>query len=107
GRGLADYREGQFANAVERLRNSLSPGSEVTYLDSMAFLFLAMARQQLGQVEEAQQSLKKARLMMEQKFPKPDRGQLLGHDWADWLRFQIVRREAEILVKAPASVSQK
>ena len=66
-----------------------------------------MAQKRLGQVDEAQQSLLKARVLMEEKGPKLDRGPLLGTDWADWLRFQIVRREAEALVKAPVAVLQK
>jgi serine/threonine-protein kinase len=106
-KGIADYREGQFPSALERLGKSLSPGSEVIYLDSMAYLFLAMAHQRLGQGEEAQQALYKARFLMNEHFPKLERGQFLGPDWADWLRFQIVRREAEALIKTPAAVSQK
>jgi tetratricopeptide (TPR) repeat protein len=105
-RGMADYREGEFAKAVDRLRLSLSPGKEVTYLDSTAYLFLAMAQQKLGQVEEAQESMSKARVLADEKFPKVDRGQLLDANWPDWLRFQIIRREAEELVKVRAQLSQ-
>jgi hypothetical protein len=98
-KGMADYREGQYARAVEELGKSLSPGSEVLFRDSMAYLFLGMAYHRLGESDEAAQSLYKARFLMDERFPKLDRGQLLGQEWADWLRFQIVRREAESLVK--------
>jgi hypothetical protein len=104
---MADYRQGEFAKAVDRLRLSVSPGAEVAYLDGTAYLFLAMAQQRLGRVEDARESMTKARAVADEKFPKVDRGQLLGADWADWLRFQIARREAEKLVKPPAAVSQK
>ena len=103
---MADYREGEFAKAVDGLRQILSPGREVAYLDSMAYLFLAMSQQRLGRVEEARESMSKARVVAEEKFPKVDRGQLLDANWPDWLRFQIQRREAEALVKAPAQLSQ-
>jgi Flp pilus assembly protein TadD len=100
-RGIAHYREGEVAKAVDRLRLSLSPGVEVTYRDSTAYLFLAMAQQKLGRAEDARESMAKARVVVDERFPKVDRGQLLGADWSDWLRFQIVRREAEELVKPP------
>ena len=46
---------------------------------------------------ETRESMAKVRVVMEQKFPKTDnRG--LGGDWADWLRFQIIRRETEALL---------
>jgi WD40 repeat protein len=106
-RGMADYRQGEFARAVDRLRLSLSPGTEVAYRDSTAYLLLAMAQQRLGRVKDARESMARARVVAEERFPKVDRGQLLGADWSDWLRFQIVRREAEELVKPPAGVSQK
>jgi serine/threonine-protein kinase len=106
-KGMADYRGGQFARAAAELQKSLSPGSEKPYLDGTAYLFLAMAHHQLGHAEEAQQSMRKARFLMDERFPKFGRGQLLGQDWDDWLRFQINRREAEALVKSSPAVSQK
>src|SRR5262249_245947 len=65
--GMADYREGKYARAVERLDNSLTSGAEVLYLDSLAYLFLAMAHYQLGEKEEAAQSMYKARFLMEDR----------------------------------------
>ena len=106
-KGMAEYRGGQYPSAVTWLQKSLSPGSEVPYLDGTAYLFLAMAHQQLGHGEEAQQSMRKARFLMDERFPKFGQGQLLGPDWDNWLRFQIHRREAEALVKASPAVSQK
>ena len=48
--------------------------------DSTAYLFLAMAQQRQGRVEDARESLSKARLVADQKFPKVDQGQLIGID---------------------------
>src|SRR5439155_25390538 len=79
-RGMADYRAGEFAKAVDHLRLSLSPGAEVAYLDTPAYLFLAMAQQRQARVEDARESLSKARLVADQRFPKVDQGQLLGGD---------------------------
>jgi serine/threonine-protein kinase len=100
-KGMADYRAGQLASAIGWLEKSLTPGKENTYLDSTAYLFLAMAHHGLRHGEEAQQALNKARYLMNERFPKADRGQTLGAAWADWLRFQLVRREAEALLKTP------
>jgi tetratricopeptide (TPR) repeat protein len=106
-KGIADYREGQYAKAVERLEKSLTPGTEVMFRDSMAYLFLAMAHYRLGESDEAAQSLYKARFLMDDRFPKLERGELLGPEWADWLRFMIVRREVEALVKVTAFGTSK
>jgi WD40 repeat protein/serine/threonine protein kinase/tetratricopeptide (TPR) repeat protein len=106
-KGMADYRAGQFASAIGWLEKSLTPGAENIYLDGTAYLFLAMAHHGLRHGEEAQQALNKARYLMNERFPKADRGQTLGAAWAEWLRFHIVRREAEALVKTTAVESPK
>src|SRR5262249_50106459 len=48
-RGMADYRAGRFAGAVDPLRKSLSPRGQEVYLDGMAYLFLALAHHRMGQ----------------------------------------------------------
>jgi tetratricopeptide (TPR) repeat protein len=99
-RGMADYRDGRFASAITWLDKSLSADSDwrPLSLDATAHLFLAMAHQQLGRPAEARQALDKATKMMAQKLPDDP-----GMDWDDWLRFQIVRREAEALVKGKSA----
>src|SRR5262249_45731402 len=98
-KGMAEYRVGRFTTAVDWLGKSLSPGSEVTYLDATADLLLSMAHHRLQQPCQARDAMAKAHVVMEQKFPKTNSG--LGADWSDWLRFQIIRREAEALVGLP------
>jgi hypothetical protein len=92
---------------LRSLRLSVTPGAEVAYLDGTAYLYMAMAQEKQGRVEDARESMSKSRVLADQMFPKVDRGHLLGADWADWLRYQIARREADELVKAPAAVSQE
>ena len=58
-----------------------------------------MAHHQLGQREEAEKALKKARAMMEQRqIPKEDSGDY-GSNWHDWVICQLLRREAETLIR--------
>ena len=92
--GLADYRAGRFAAAVARLRKSLSPAAPTMYLDATADVVLALAQQRLGQADEAKQALADAR-ELEQRFPKVGS---LGASWHDWLRYHLLRREAEALL---------
>jgi serine/threonine-protein kinase len=96
-RGMADYRMGELQMAIDRLQKSLTPGQETLYLDSTASLFIAMAQHKLGKPDEARETLFKTFTLADQKIPKLGAGGL-GEDWADWLRFQIVRREAEALI---------
>jgi tetratricopeptide (TPR) repeat protein len=96
-RGMAHYRAGEYGAAVDRLHDALTPGEEANYLDALAHLFLAMAHHRLGKAGEARESLERARTIMEEA-PAPEK-EGLGAGWADWLRYQIVRREAEALLK--------
>jgi tetratricopeptide (TPR) repeat protein len=104
--GMAKYRDGQFAGAVDALGKCLPPALEAEPLcDSFAYLFLAMAQQRLGRADEARAALQKAR-ELEQKFPKIDSGDL-GFDWGTRLMIQVVRREAEALIEGPPRPDQK
>jgi tetratricopeptide (TPR) repeat protein len=97
-RGLAGYRAGQFAEAIDWLNRSLTPGAEVVYLDGISHVVLAMAQHRLGRPNEARQALAEARRLVEAKAPGVARGDY-GLAWADWLRYEILRREAEAMVQ--------
>ena len=104
-RGMADYRAGQFANAIDCLNKVLSMNRDTPYrtdrsLPATAYLFLAMAHHHLGRVHEARHALNQATELMEQ--PCPFAAGCRFFHYPDWLRFQLVRPEAERLVKGKA-----
>ncbi|MBC8872543.1 MAG: protein kinase [Planctomycetes bacterium] len=109
-KGMAEYRDGQFASAIQWLGKSydLCAKSGNTYPETLDCLFLAMAHYQLDQVDEARDWLGKARQIMDTRFPTIESGDL-GDNWHDRLSCQVVRREAESLLKtnnAPAAKSE-
>jgi hypothetical protein len=55
----------------------------------------------MGQNELAHHCLEQAIRGMDTDLPKPRQGVLDAH-WGDWIRCQIVRREAEALLKKNA-----
>src|SRR5262249_40592904 len=95
-RGLADYRAGQFARALPWLQKSV--GARDPYCDPTANLVLALAHHRLEQAGEARLALDKADGIIKARFPKIEK-EGPGADWDDWLRFQILRREAGALIE--------
>jgi WD40 repeat protein/Tfp pilus assembly protein PilF len=96
--GLGRFRGGDFQGALEELRKCLSPETESLYLDGAAHNVLAMAHHRLQQAEKAKESLAKARALKD-RMPDVDEPGFV-QNWADWLRFQILFREASALVDA-------
>jgi WD40 repeat protein len=96
-RGMSDYRAGDLTGAIKWLDKSLSPGAEVVWRDGLAHLFLAMAHHRLNEHDEARRAMDKARAM-QQRISPLDSDQIVN--WPDCLRFHIVRREAEALLKS-------
>ena len=97
-KALADYRGGDFESAVASAQRSRQHAAQVAiYPRATALVVQAMAEHQLGRLAEARQSLRAAHDLMERQMPTPESGTLELH-WHDWLRFQILRREAEALI---------
>jgi tetratricopeptide (TPR) repeat protein/serine/threonine protein kinase len=96
-KALAEYRADRFASAIEWLQR-VAPKASGDSLDGTALAVLAMARKRQEQVEEAGAALEQARAILKHKLPKLDKGQRFGDDWHDWLRCQILYREAETLL---------
>jgi tetratricopeptide (TPR) repeat protein len=102
-KGMADYRAGDFAHAIDNLNQSLTlrPAPWYWYSRYMvgtANVFLAMAHHRLGHAEQAQQALRQATLVMKPRNEKSGEDEALV-DWYDWMRLDIVRKEAERLLK--------
>jgi WD40 repeat protein/regulator of sirC expression with transglutaminase-like and TPR domain len=99
--GLGRLRCGEFRGAIEQLDKCLTPANEVLYCDAVGHVVLAMTHQALGHNQQANESLAKARELMK-RMPRI-RDARLRSDWADWLRFQILFKEAETQVGSSAN----
>jgi WD40 repeat protein len=84
------YRSGQFAQATPIVETIVKTGSERT-----APLLLAMIQHKLGRTEEAKKTF--------EKTPKPDDPAIASLSWDERLAYQLLRREAETLLKTPKS----
>jgi serine/threonine protein kinase/Flp pilus assembly protein TadD len=93
-KGLAEYRLGHFTNALEHLaRVQAWSGKPDPYRTTQADLIVAMAQYQLGQKDQARATLSTAVERINTKLAKLERG--LDEQWDDWLRVQILLREAK------------
>jgi tetratricopeptide (TPR) repeat protein len=92
--GAATYRAGRFEEAIKYLTQG-----EGGYPQDC--LFLAMAHQRLGHTAEARQWLDKAIDWIDSSTKDKPKGNTLGAriDWQTWLELQVLRREAESLIK--------
>jgi serine/threonine protein kinase len=109
--GMADYRAGEYAKAIERLNKSLSLAGDPRYrlgesrdpsLAGTAYVFLAMAHQQQGHTLEARHWLDQATRVIQQIGRKTGQIQAPKPGWGNWLRFMLVYPEAEELVRGQA-----
>jgi tetratricopeptide (TPR) repeat protein len=103
--GLAEYRAGRPAAALGWLKRVAPrkerPGPAAAGFaphDAAAFAVLALAQHRLGRSAEARAALASAREILAEKMPDPAKGRPFGGTWADWLRCQVLVREAEGLL---------
>jgi tetratricopeptide (TPR) repeat protein len=107
-KGLAEYRLGHFASAIEWTDKALAtntrqdlPGwsheRERNHL-AAAYLVQAMARQQLKQSDEALSAFANGINIINTEFPEADSGDI-GREWQDWLMARILSREAQTLIE--------
>jgi tetratricopeptide (TPR) repeat protein len=105
-KGLAEYRAGHYAAALEWL-NRFSPRADLAHADATAFAVLAMAKHKLGSAPgadaarlagEARAALGHAQAILAKKMPDPKKGRPYGGDFHDWLHAQILVHEAEGLL---------
>jgi len=99
-KGMAEYRQGHFAGALEWLRK-VAAQEGVPARTAQADATLAMAEYQLGQTNAARETLAQGIKIAETELAKPGR-----IDWNDGLIAQFLLREAQGLMtgtSAPAA----
>jgi Flp pilus assembly protein TadD len=92
--GAILYRVGQHQEAVKELNQAIKLSNSAG--SALDFLFLAMAQHRLGQTEEAKKALAQAVEAAENAPPD---------EWASRLTWQLLRREAEQVLKEGPSKS--
>jgi eukaryotic-like serine/threonine-protein kinase len=96
-RGLAEYRQGHFAEAVGWLQSALSRGGDIHARDVEAYMVLAMAQFQLHQPQAARDALTEGQKIDDTDLPKMETG-LLDDSWKDCLIAFALMREAKALI---------
>ena len=97
-KGLAEYRQGHFASAIEKMQlsqqsmNRMPVAALACKADS--YFVMALARHQLQQPSEARAALASGLEIVRQKLPRLD-GEDLGESWFDVLPAYILMREAQ------------
>jgi tetratricopeptide (TPR) repeat protein len=110
-KGVADYREGHFAQAAEWSEKALAnrrkgnSALEAQILNAQAYPVLAMARYQLNQTEPAREALRKAKEIAEQNLSK--RISDPGFPWNDLLVAEIFLNEAKALIEGQESAAAR
>jgi tetratricopeptide (TPR) repeat protein len=105
--GAAHYRAGQLDKAIQRLNEAIqADGKGGTAWD---WLFLAMAHQSLGHADEAKKWLDKAVQRIDPMTQAKPIGEATGTSqlWYNRFELQLLRREAEALIKKPAAESKE
>ena len=106
GKGLAEYRQANFAEAIEWTRKALRQSGNDYARDTQAYSVLAMALHRLNMAGEAREALRKATELADTKLPKLDSGDL-GPSWHDWIIAQTLLREAKALLGVDAKTGDE
>jgi thiol-disulfide isomerase/thioredoxin len=110
-KGLAEYRQGHFTDAIEWVRRSQAdlaqkPTGDRNMCEADTYFVLAMAQHQLRQSAEADAALARGREIVQTKLPKLDGGDL-GSAWHDVLMANILMREAKETIEGLPATAQK
>jgi tetratricopeptide (TPR) repeat protein len=104
-KGMAEYRAGRFHEAVKWLREA-EPMTTYHYHKAGIFFFLSMAYQRLNWSEEAKAAYQEGLRSIEIHFGSRDRFQPGKGHWSEWPWCQVLRREAESVLKNAAGPVQ-
>ena len=103
-KGLAEYRQGHFAGAVDWLQKALSHAGGDLERDVKTYMVLAMAQYRSNQADQARVTLAKGVEIAESKLPKLESGDL-GDDWVDWIIAHVLMTEAKTLINGAAKAT--
>ena len=103
GKALAEYRAGRHAEAVQWLKRVAPEANEWAVRDASAFAVLALAQHHRSRDEEALRALDRAEGIVAAKMPDPAAGRPFDSVWHDWLRCQVLLREAKEVLKTKRS----
>jgi WD40 repeat protein len=101
-KGLAEYRQGRFAEAADYMEQVLPKSKNIIFLQAQASLVNAMALHRLGRAEPARLALAAGVELIESKLPKINSGDL-GVSWTDWIICHQLTAEAKALVEGGAN----
>jgi Flp pilus assembly protein TadD len=105
GKGLAEYRLGHFAGAIEWMQKVAAIPTKGSHTASLfnanAVAIIACAQQQLNQTDAARASLAQAKAAL--RAGRPDSNSDLGNNWQDVLIAQALVREARELIDGVAA----
>jgi WD40 repeat protein/tetratricopeptide (TPR) repeat protein len=105
-KGLAEYRQTDFAQAVEWTQKALRQPDTDYNRDVQAYSVLAMALHRLNKTGEAREALSKATELAGAKLPRLDSGDL-GPNWHNWIIAQTLLREAKVLIEGGAKAGDE
>jgi tetratricopeptide (TPR) repeat protein len=101
-KGLAEYRSGHFAGAVDWLQAPLREQGRDLARDVEAYMVLAMAQHRLGYPGYARDALTTG-LGLDARLPSSDNDLKDWKAWNDWVIAQTLMREAKDLVNGPTN----
>jgi len=106
-RALAAYRKSEPEAALRWIAKAETTvaHAENPNLRALALTIKALAQHRLDQGGEARQSLDEAARMIDEELPKLATGSFTG-GWHDWLIAEVIRREADKLIKPPAEKTE-
>jgi tetratricopeptide (TPR) repeat protein len=105
-KGLAEYRQANFAQAVEWTQQALRQAGTDYSRDIQAYSVRSMALHRLNRAGEAREALSKATILAGAILPRLDSGDL-GPDWHEWIIAQTLLREAKALIEGSSKAGDE